>query len=142
MNNELEMQKSIIVTVEFEGFHFYKDAPKAVSFLADRHRHLFKVKAEIEVFHDDRELEFILVKRDLQHLFLPVIAIRENCGSCEMLATEIIEYLLTRWSIPTALQSRLSRRYPHRAITVEVWEDGENCGKVVYTPREVTYIEC
>lgn len=49
----------ITVRTEYEGFHYYPNAGKIdprIQFLENEHRHLFKVSAIIEVFHDDREL--------------------------------------------------------------------------------------
>ena len=71
------MNKSFIfVTFQKEGIHRYPAAatdPKLatkrfgkpdehwldVSFLADLHRHIFHFRVEMEVFHDDRDVEFI-----------------------------------------------------------------------------------
>ena len=56
-------QKLIWVTFQKEGIHKYPDAPEGVEFLKYPHRHMFKFRVAIQVFHDDRELEFILFKR-------------------------------------------------------------------------------
>ena len=62
-------QKSIWVTFRKEGIHKYPaalDDPKLatgddmdVSFLGYPHRHIFHFRVRIEVFHDDRDIEFI-----------------------------------------------------------------------------------
>jgi hypothetical protein len=101
----------IIVTWEFEGFHSWIKAPDDVAFLRDRHRHLFKCKAEIEVLHGDRELEFFQVKRFLQSFSMDEL-------SCEEFAERYV------W----ALQDKYGST---RRIRVEVWEDGENAGVYV-----------
>lgn len=134
MSIGFDTQKSIIVTTEFEGTHFYAAAPEEVKFLAHPHRHIFKVKAELEVFHDDRELEFIIVKRDLQKFCERWFNV-ENCGSCEMIGNAIVEYLSTRWGISLQKKIELKREYMHRKIIVEVWEDNENGARVVYEPQ-------
>ncbi len=64
--------KTIWVTFQKEGIHMYPGAdtdPKLatggwddVSFLGVPHRHIFHFKVWIEVFHDDRDIEFIQFK--------------------------------------------------------------------------------
>ena len=64
--------KMIWVTFRKEGIHKYPaalDDPKLatgdrmdVSFLGYPHRHIFHFKVAIEVFHDDRDIEFIQFK--------------------------------------------------------------------------------
>ena len=60
-------QKKVWVTFQREGIHCFPAAatdPKLadVSFLAHPHRHMFHFRISIDVFHDDRELEFIQFK--------------------------------------------------------------------------------
>ena len=114
------MKKSIWVTFEKEGIHKYPaalDDPRLedVSFLGYPHRHMFKFRVEIEVFHDDREIEFILFKRELEGLYAEG-TLELDYRSCEMIAEDIANYLL--------------EKYPSRNIKVDVSEDGEN-GAVV-----------
>ena len=54
--------KMIWVTFRKEGIHKYPDAPDGVEFLKYPHRHIFHFRVELEVFHDDRDVEFILLK--------------------------------------------------------------------------------
>lgn len=109
------MKSSIKVKWQFAGFHCYPDAPENVSFLKDKHRHLFKCTAKIEVFHDDRELEFFTVQEQLSGLFNGVSS---SGMSCEMIARNICTYI--------------SHEYFGRDIEVEVSEDGENSSIVEY----------
>jgi hypothetical protein len=51
-------KKMIWVTFQRAGIHRYPDAPDDVGYLANNHRHQFKFKVSIEVFHMNRELEF------------------------------------------------------------------------------------
>ena len=78
------MNKSFIfVTFQKEGIHRYPAAASErklatkrfgkpeehwldVSFLADLHRHIFHFRVEMEVFHDDRDVEFIQAKRTIE----------------------------------------------------------------------------
>ena len=64
-------KKSIFVTFQKEGLHRWPDAINfpGVEFLANEHRHMFHFRVEMEVFHDDREVEFILFKRELEKLY-------------------------------------------------------------------------
>lgn len=104
-----DYQNFVWITTQFEGFHKYPAAPEEVSFLRERHRHIFKLKIWIEVFHNDRDIEFILFKRFIDGL------IKENemdFKSCEMISDD-----LAIW---------INAEYPGRSIKIEVSEDGEN----------------
>tara|TARA_Y100000034_G_C6796445_1_gene356998 strand:+ start:264 stop:608 length:345 start_codon:yes stop_codon:yes gene_type:complete len=106
----MKVNKSLVwITTQFEGFHKYPNAPKGVEFLKNEHRHTFKLKVWIEVFHDDRDVEFILFKRFIDG------CIKNNkfdFKSCEMISDD--------------LQELIVKRYPGRDIAIEVSEDGEN----------------
>ncbi len=110
--------KWIFVTFQREGIHCWpgaKDLP-GVEFLANPHRHLFKFRVEVQVFHDDREIEFILFKRELEKLYGDGI-LALDYKSCEMIADELAKYI--------------NDHYPGRFMKIEVSEDGEN-GAVGY----------
>lgn len=114
----------ITVKTQFEGVHSYPDAPKEVYYLRTPHRHMFHVEAEIEVFHDDRELEFIMVKHCIDDFFD-----RNNhmgSTSCEMIAKELQDHLKQKY--PITEEMMLKNRYNHldRKVNVRVSEDGEN----------------
>ena len=108
--------QTIIVQTSFEGCHRFANAPAEVAFLRQPHRHIFHVKVEMEVFHDDRELEFILVKRAIED-FVSSYDYDVN-SSCEQLATSISNFLLGV--------------YGDRKVICQVLEDGENGGCVYY----------
>ncbi len=113
------IKKWIEVTFQEEGIHFYPDCDlDGVEFLKYQHRHLFYFYVKIEVFHNDRDIEFILLKRELQDFMRSDIK-KMNGKSCEMLAEDIINYL--------------SLEYPSRDITVRVYEDNENGAILEYT---------
>lgn len=108
--------RRIWVTFQKIGFHRYPAAgedPKLddVSYLANKHRHLFKFKVEIEIFHNDRELEFHQVLNYCESLYEGHLDI--DFKSVEMLADN--------------LYMQLSSKYPGRFMAIEVSEDGE-CG--------------
>ena len=114
------MNTYIVVNTQYEGIHRYKDAPEQVKFLRDYHRHIFNIQAKLEVFHDDRELEFIMVKQSINLFFntfkneFDVYEMGDQ--SCEMIAKNLIEFL--------------KLKYGKRKITVSIFEDNEN-GAVV-----------
>jgi hypothetical protein len=113
--------KMIWVTFQREGIHRYPAAledPKLatgdeydVSFLGHPHRHIFHFKIYIEVFHDDRDIEFIQFKRWLNNLYGQG-ELQLDYKSCEMIANDL--YL------------KINSKYPGRTVWIEVSEDNEN----------------
>lgn len=116
------MKRMIWVTFQKEGVHSYPDAPASVAYLRNPHRHVFHFKVWIEVFHDDREIEFIIFKRELEDLFGEG-ALKLHNQSCEMLSD--------------ALHKEIATKYPHRRIQIEVSEDGENGAITCYDLNEL-----
>jgi len=120
-------QKKVWVTFSKEGIHCFPQAatdPKLntgdeydVSFLASPHRHIFHFRVCIDVYHDDRELEFIQFKRWLESLYSGNI-LALNYKSCEMIADD--------------LYAQIAAKYPNRDVWIEVSEDGENGCYVEY----------
>jgi len=105
------MSNFIWVTAEKEMLHHYPDAPRAVSFLRHEHRHNFKFKVYIEVFHNDRDIEFILFQRFIKGIIFNMDKNAKN-RSCEMMANHIYSFIV--------------EKYPNRKIVIEASEDGEN----------------
>ena len=113
--------RMIWVTFQKEGIHKYPAAltdpalatgdEYDVSFLGYPHRHIFHFRVWIDVFHDDRDIEFIQFKRWLENLYKDAI-LALDYKSCEMIADD--------------LYTHISFRYPKRAVWIEVSEDGEN----------------
>lgn len=109
------MKRWIWVTFQKEGIHAYADAltnPRLadVSFLGYPHRHIFHFKVEIQVFHNERDIEFIQFKRQMEGFYQDN---EFNNQSCETLAERIVQ-TLRDWYRDT------------RNIRVTVSEDGEN----------------
>jgi len=114
-------QRKIWVTFQKEGVHCYPAAATDpalatgdeydVSFLGTPHRHIFHFKVHIDVFHNDRDIEFIQFKRWLENLYKDAI-LELDYKSCEMIADD--------------LYIQIASRYPNRAVWIEVAEDGEN----------------
>jgi hypothetical protein len=66
--------RKIWVTFRKEGIHKYPAAltePNLadVSFLGYLHRHIFHFRVWMNVFHNDRDVEFIQFKRWMEHLY-------------------------------------------------------------------------
>jgi len=122
MNHYVGIKKSFItVRTEFEGFHFYPNAgtiDPRIKFLESEHRHMFKVEVTISVNHHDRELEFFLVKWDLQEF---IKGGNQNHKSCEMIADGILSHLISKYG-------------PLREYTIRVSEDGESDGIITWVP--------
>ena len=125
------VNKLIWVTFRKEGIHKYPaalDDPKLatgdeydVSFLGYPHRHIFLFKVGIEVFHDDRDIEFIQFKRWLEKLYSDK-TLQLNFKSCEMISDD--------------LYAEIIKRYPNRDVEIEVSEDGENGSHAYYHKGE------
>lgn len=113
--------KFIWVTFQKEGIHKYPQAltdpllatgdEYDVSFLGYPHRHIFHFRVDIEVFHDDRELEFIQFKRWLESLY-QTNTLQLNFRSCEMISDD--------------LSVLIKDKYPGRKFKISVSEDNEN----------------
>ena len=121
--------RKIWVTFQKEGIHCYPAAATDlalatgdqfdVSFLASPHRHIFHFRVWIDVFTDDRDIEFIQFKRWLEQLYSGSSSVLQlNYKSCEMISDD--------------LYVQISSRYPGRTIWIEVSEDGENGAFVKY----------
>lgn len=123
----MNCKKSIWVTFRKEGIHCYPAAltdPNLatgdeydVSFLGNAHRHIFHFKVQIEVFHDDREIEFIQFKRWCENLYNTGV-LQLDQKSCEMMADD--------------LYKAIKEKYLNREIVIDVSEDGENGCHIIY----------
>lgn len=105
--------RHITIKFQFEGIHRWPDAPEEVKFLRDLHRHMFHVEAMIEVKHNDRDLEFIMVKRALEEYVQRNKNDWPETISCEQIAEGLIHYIDQLYG-------------GDRSISVNVSEDGEN----------------
>lgn len=104
-----------------EGKHKYPGAdtdpklatggPDDVSFLGHDHFHYFYFTVKIEVFHNDRDLEFIQFRRWLESLYSEH-TLTLDYKSCEMMAEDLFE--------------KISNRYPGRDAVISVAEDNIN----------------
>lgn len=100
------LSRYVIVKLQFEGYHQWSDCPiEDVSFLRNLHRHIFHVTATKEVTHNDRDVEIIMLKRNILS-YLSGQPINFGNNSCE----DIAEILINKFDL----------------ISCEVLEDGEN----------------
>jgi hypothetical protein len=127
IKQDIRPNKMIWVTFQKEGVHCYPAAATDptlatgdeydVSFLANKHRHIFHFRVWLSVTHNDRDVEFIQFKRWLENLYKDNI-LDLNFQSCEMMSDD--------------LYSEISQRYPDREVWIEVSEDGENGSFIKY----------
>lgn len=115
----MKTKTTVIVKLAVDGIHNFPQAGELfpeVDFLSHPHRHMFYFTASKQVFHDDRDVEFIMFKRDVlsyltskysdSHMRTLIF----GAMSCEMLAREILDRFSCEW--------------------VEVWEDDENGARI------------
>lgn len=95
---------------------------------------MFNVEVEVEVHNDDRDVEFIMLKHQIDHWLS--LQFDDNgvwqMGrlSCEQVAEMVIDLV----------QEKLNDK--ERVISCYVGEDGENGAKVVYNPNQCSCNKC
>ena len=126
-----QANRMIWVTFQKEGIHRYPAAatdPQLctageydVSFLANPHRHIFHFRISIDVFHNDRDIEFIQFKRWCESLYNQG-TLELDWKSCEMIADDL--YL------------QIASKYPGRNVIISVSEDNENGAEIYYSTTQ------
>jgi hypothetical protein len=110
-------QKLIVIKTQFEAIHCWPECPiEEVSFLRTPHRHVFHVTVKWKVEHNDRDKEFILMKRSVTEFCRNVVDNHNNDlgrRSCEDIADMIHNAYLD-------------------ACFVSVFEDNENGVEAIY----------
>jgi hypothetical protein len=125
--------RMIWVTFQREGIHCYPAAatdPQLktgdkydVSFLANPHRHIFHFRISIDVFHNDRDIEFIQFKRWCEGLYSGNQSVLQlDFKSCEMIADD--------------LYIQIASKYPGRNVIISVSEDNENGAEIYYNTTQ------
>jgi hypothetical protein len=124
MPKTVKISTEVYCTLQIEGTHNWPDCPLyEVEYLCDPHRHLFHIKAYKNVRHDDRDVEFIVLKHEILSYFYDewfdstYKLFKFGSMSCEMIAKKLIS------------KFNLSR--------CEVSEDGEN-GAIVTVEQELS----
>ncbi len=81
---------NIIVKSQFTALHHWPNCPfDEVSFLKNKHRHIFYITIKAKVNHNDRDLEFFMVKKELDK-FLQAYSYDLGAMSCEMICEDIL----------------------------------------------------
>jgi hypothetical protein len=117
------MKKYVWCTLQLEGMHNWKNCNlDDVMFLKNPHRHMFHFKCVKEVFHDDRDIEFIQFQRWILSLYSQG-TLQNDFKSCEMMSDD--------------LYIQIAKKYPGRKIEIDVSEDGENGSHAVYERNNI-----
>lgn len=90
-----------------------------VAYLGSLHRHILHFKVGIEVFHDDRDIEFIQFLHWLEGLYAGGV-LEVDYKSMEMISDDLAE--------------EIGHKYPGRRVEITVAEDGENGATTTYKP--------
>lgn len=115
------IENAVFCRTQFEGIHCWPNAPQEVCYLRSPHRHIFNIEVQIDVETNDREIEFIMLKHEVDSWINSAIVTQKEgtrrvwdlgSTSCECLANNLANFLHTK--------------YQHRSIYIEVNEDGEN----------------
>lgn len=117
----------VYVTFQKEGYHAYPAALTDpllatgdhfdVSHLGHRHMHYFYFKIWVAVSHNDRQIEFIQLRRWLEQLY-DGGTLELNNQSCEMISDN--------------LYTKISEKFPGTEIRIDVSEDNINGSYVEY----------
>lgn len=107
------MKTQVITHNRVSGYHYWPDAPPEVTFLRNKHRHVFEIRCFLAVEDLDREREIFLEQERLKKYLRDVYG-EEPCDfgafSCEMIARDVMKAM--------------------NADSVEVLEDGFGGAKV------------
>ena len=127
--------QQIIVTFQREGIHRFPDAGTDstlatggwddVSFLAYPHRHIFHFTVTVEVGHDNRDIEFIQLKRFCERLYNDGV-LQLDYKSCEMMADDLYE--------------AISKQFPNRNVQITIMEDNENGATAYYDKNNNVFV--
>lgn len=105
------MQKHVVVKFQFEGIHCWPKCPiEEVAFLRSKHRHIFHVKAVKEVSHNDRDVEIIWLKRQMEEFVYSDLIGDDGYDLGSLSCEDIAEILIKNFGLSAC----------------EVLEDGEN----------------
>lgn len=113
----------ITIKNQFVGIHKWGNClHEDVSFLTNKHRHVFYVQTDLPVNHDDRDLEFFTVQTVIDNIIDDLYTYDKNHRilgnlSCEMVSKDIVGELQKVYSFLNW-------------IRVTVSEDGENSATV------------
>ena len=123
------MTTRVYCTLRFEGLHFWQNAPEEVGFLRQTHRHIFHVRVEVNVTHDDRDIEFIMMKRHLEQ-FIPEAQAKllDGC-SCEMLGEFFLDKGKEKWPAVKYGVADVSEDGENGAVVVKSFDNQDEANK-------------
>ena len=106
------MKRCIVIKTNFSAVHHWPDCPiKEVAYLTMPHRHLFYVTFKFSVNHNDRDIEFISKKIEIERYLNNEFANKFiSAMSCEQIAEQLLIHF--------------------NADFVSVFEDNENGAEV------------
>lgn len=108
----LSYRRFVIATFTMAGMHCWPDAPLGAYHLRAVHRHLFHIKVEKEVQHNNRDIEFQILKNRCQEWlrdqFGDYVSGEADLGTCS--CEDIAQMLIEQFDLTAC----------------EVSEDGEN----------------
>lgn len=94
----MKTKTEVFCTLQIEGLHAWVDCPfEEVAYLRDMHRHVFWIRAWKKVNHDDRDVEFIMLKHEIQNYLFgtyynhAIKMFRFGPMSCEQIGRELME---------------------------------------------------
>lgn len=118
---------SIIVRTQFDFAHRYENATGDFHYLKNLHRHKFFVEIEVEVGHDDREIEFLALKKEIDKYISQCCDGKwKDTMSCEMMCKELFKQIVHLYGLD-------------RKISISIFEDNENGGKMTHVPDNDRY---
>ena len=116
----MKTTKYIVVRTERVGYHRYPLAPSQVQYLNNLHRHKFYFEVVIEVYHNDRELEFLIVQEFINKSLDRIFQDSPDSSSCEMLGERLLKAIKEQYCIDS-----------DRNVKVSVFEDNENGAAII-----------
>lgn len=126
---DIKKKTFVYCTFQKEGYHYFPGADTNpvyatggwddVRHLGLKHMHYFNFKVWVEVSHNNRQIEFIQLRRWIENLY-STGTLELDHQSCEMLSD--------------ALYEKLSERYPGMEIRIDISEEGINGSYTEYQP--------
>jgi len=119
-------KRQIWIKTSFKGTHNWPECPyEDVSFLRDRHFHIFHVKVTIDVEHNDRDIEFIRFKNFIDEA-ISHYGIQYGGNDVKELGRMSCE------DIADDLHRAIESRYPDRSMVIDISEDEHVGATIIY----------
>ena len=115
------IKKFAVVRFQFEALHNWPEPKNDEKYLAHPHRHIFHCELQVEQFHNERDVEYIELKRAYSKAFSNADGLLDlGSKSCESIAEDLLKDLVEKTDNA-------------RDIKVSVFEDGENGAHIQFT---------